>query len=826
MAAEKQQALDTVERLLKQGKVQAALAELQRVTQSAPNDLLTLNRLGDLLARQGRHAEAIDYYGRIAERFEQGGFLPKAVAIHKKILRLDPQNVASIIRLGELYVLQRLPGDARSYLLHAADLLLKSHEFERARKVYERLVRIEPDEPRHRVRLAESRVAEGHVEPAVDELLKVADDLFGAGKPLEAEKIYRRCRELAPARSEALHGLARALTEQGRLADAVNLLETAVAAPNCSAQTLGELALRYAMGGRADRALDLLPRPVAAEMPASLAQPLFKLFVQGGQGERAWQRLEPALSAPRRDVQPVALFLEAVAEIEDYGHIPALQRLFELHRKAGDQFSANRAMEWLVRAYQSRSMHDEASLMLDQLRECFPESILLRQAESGDAEPAVPTAREEVVEIATEMAEEPPTVGAQPESGPAVASNGLPVTRADEEFVSGRLTQAEILEKYGLRAQALDQLREVIDRFPHHVAAQERRVLLLRTGAPKARLSEAFCGLALALAAGGEMASARQAAAEAESQAPLTAEARQALCAAGLLSVSSEAKPASIGARTKDEIVIEVEDEATVPGIEPTAHATPHKASAPAPPRRPSRPPSRDMLEEIETFLAAGAAEEAVQRVSALRALGYESPELDALATRAKQPASAVGSSTDLDDDLDLKAITDALEADLLAELGAAPPIVAPEAPDQSLDEIFAAFRQQVSAEVPDEDFATHYDLGIAYKEMGLIDEAIAEFEHVTRHEGLYRQACSMIAICHLDRADLPQAARWYRAALDASCEDADARIGLTYDLADVLLKSGDAEGALDLFRGVQTMQPGYRDVQRRVSQLELQLTL
>ena len=102
--------MQAAERLLKQGKLQAALAELQRASESAPDDLLTLNRLGDLLARQGRNDEAIGYYRKIADRFADGGFLPKSIAIHKKILRLDPNNLESLVGLGEMYLSQDLHG--------------------------------------------------------------------------------------------------------------------------------------------------------------------------------------------------------------------------------------------------------------------------------------------------------------------------------------------------------------------------------------------------------------------------------------------------------------------------------------------------------------------------------------------------------------------------------------------------------------------------------------------------------------------------------------------------------------------------------------------
>ena len=119
---QKQKVLQAAERLLKQGKVDQALATLERVSLSGSGDLLMLNRLADLLAKQGRPAEAIRYYLKIAEEFTNAGFYPKAIAIHKKVLRLDSEDVQALAQLGYLYLEQRLPGEARKYLLHAAEL--------------------------------------------------------------------------------------------------------------------------------------------------------------------------------------------------------------------------------------------------------------------------------------------------------------------------------------------------------------------------------------------------------------------------------------------------------------------------------------------------------------------------------------------------------------------------------------------------------------------------------------------------------------------------------------------------------------------------------
>ena len=74
-------------------------------------------------------------------------------------------------------------------------------------------------------------------------------------------------------------------------------------------------------------------------------------------------------------------------------------------------------------------------------------------------------------------------------------------------------------------------------------------------------------------------------------------------------------------------------------------------------------------------------------------------------------------------------------------------------------------------------------------------------------------------------RLSLPQemaeAVRYYRQALEASDGDAAALNGLRYDLADTLLEDGDREAALSMFRVVMTANPGFRDVQDRIAEIE-----
>ncbi len=874
MALDRRKGLQTAERLLKQGKLQAALSELRKVSESAPNDLLTLNRLGDLLARQGRHPEAIDYYRRIAEQFASGGFVPKAIAIHKKILRLDPQNLESMVALGELYIAQKLNGEARSYLLHASNQYLQNKQFAEAKTVYETLVEAEPDDLRHRVRLAETKIALGDDLGGGKELMTLAASMLSGGQAGEAEKVYHRALELMPQAHEPLLGIADCLAVQGRDGEATEFMEKAVRGGSGSPMLAVELALRYEKSGNADKAEKLLDEVHVLQVSPEAWSKLFTWYLDNGRTDELWKRLDPKFKS-EGGTNPAALVqvLESVGQVEEGGHIPALQRLFEAQKTNGDSQGTVAAVEWLVRAYRERSMHDEASLMLDQLRELDPGSAVLTP-DRGTATPSISVADATSPEVTADPSVTPvavETTSSDPEA-PAV-----PLNRSDEEFVAGRMTQAEVLEKYGLRPQALEQLEEVTVRFPGHVQAQELRVGLLRATSDKGRLATGLVELAIALRAAGDSQAARQAADEARRNAPLNDETIALLERLQLGDSPAVASGAAVSGGHGD-LEISFDDPAPIP-VEPTETPSPEveapapsappapslapetleapevdepsvvAAAPPVPPtsaaprKSPTRSPSPDMLEEIEQALSEGSHDDARQRVLALATLGYASDELDALGERvraaipvvqesppeaAPAPPSvadevevspeAVDAPVDDEDD-DLRAITAALENELFD--ADTPPLVPEEDPEQSIDEIFKAFKEQVQEEVGSEDFRTHYDLGIAYKEMGLIEEAIGEFEASMGDPSLFCVACSMIAMCHRELERNDQAAHWYRKALDRSDDSPESTAGLRYDLAEVLLDSGDAEGALELFRDVMNANPEYRDVSGRVSEIE-----
>jgi tetratricopeptide (TPR) repeat protein len=126
-----------------------------------------------------------------------------------------------------------------------------------------------------------------------------------------------------------------------------------------------------------------------------------------------------------------------------------------------------------------------------------------------------------------------------------------------------------------------------------------------------------------------------------------------------------------------------------------------------------------------------------------------------------------------------------------------------------------------------DEDPETHYNLGVAFREMGLLDEAIGELQKVCQavdrgHPFPHiMQTYTWLSQCFLDKG-IPEAAiRWYERALKLTTIDAETRTALHYELASSYETAGDKAAALHHFMEVYGSNIDYRDVAERIKTLK-----
>ncbi len=160
----------------------------------------------------------------------------------------------------------------------------------------------------------------------------------------------------------------------------------------------------------------------------------------------------------------------------------------------------------------------------------------------------------------------------------------------------------------------------------------------------------------------------------------------------------------------------------------------------------------------------------------------------------------------------------DELHSELRRDVDVVP---AEEGREVSLEEIFRDFKKGVEQQLSPEDFETHYNLGIAYKEMGLTDEAIGEFQSAAKDPLHAVECCAMLGLCFLEKG-LPQlAVKWYRKGLESIGIKEDDRLGIQYALAGVQEQIGDREGAYRTYLDIFGSSAGYRDVPDRLKELK-----
>ena len=140
---------------------------------------------------------------------------------------------------------------------------------------------------------------------------------------------------------------------------------------------------------------------------------------------------------------------------------------------------------------------------------------------------------------------------------------------------------------------------------------------------------------------------------------------------------------------------------------------------------------------------------------------------------------------------------------------------------EQSLEEIFKEFKKGVEQQLDAEDYDTHYNLGIAYKEMGLVDEAIGEFQLASKDPKRAVECASMLGLCFLEKGMPQLAIKWYRKGLEMPDIKEDEHLGLLYDLGSAYLEVGDIDNAQKAFMEVYSTNSTYRDIGSRIKQLE-----
>lgn len=140
---------------------------------------------------------------------------------------------------------------------------------------------------------------------------------------------------------------------------------------------------------------------------------------------------------------------------------------------------------------------------------------------------------------------------------------------------------------------------------------------------------------------------------------------------------------------------------------------------------------------------------------------------------------------------------------------------------DNDVMDIFNEFKKGLEKELEDEDYETHYNLGIAYKEMGLIDDAIREFQASLKDPKRFVHSANMLGVCYLEKGLYPLAIDVLKNAIEKMEDRGESYWAMKYDLANAYEKNGDTKEAFELFMQVYGWNSKFRAVSDKIDHLK-----
>jgi tetratricopeptide (TPR) repeat protein len=834
LVAEAKQTLNVVvDEYIKRSKKREAGEVLRRLAEVDPADMKVRIRLAEFYAWDGHQEKAAGEYVAIADELVKKGHLAEALQLIEKPLRSGPRSPLLLAAAARVCLVQKnfaraielleearraAPAD-REVCLRLAEACLGSKRPDEARRVLEGLIERDPADQEARQQLGQVYLAEGRFDEAFDHLLPAVDKLverrqIDRGAALLMQIVQRNpshIRSLAKlvelyrvSRNDTLVAqtysqMVEAYLASGGLEHAASILEMLVQLEPHNEQHRSKLRWVREQQGEPGFEVDLdrpLPPPLPPITPPpalaarsagiELSGPLSaddqefisehlgegRVFRKYGLGDKARDQLEAVL-----------------ARFPD--NLEALQELVELHKEKDESAAAAQRLRVMAEVHRLKGEPDKAQ-RLDS------EADALAPAPAAPPAPAPPPAAPVAAPRVAPAAPPPRPTPAPPPAAPGVEIALEEPAPAEVPL----LEEFEDLEPAPPEPEA--PLFGVEDLAP---AEGDIGGQFIEDEAP----AEADFDLG-------------EAAATSPVTVGLVAHAAAPAVAAG------DVPPELL--RVLDEIESYVSmgfvDDARGVLNEVRGRFAGHPAfarrlaelgldlEAPPPPAVPVAPATpEDLLAEVGVSAPAPAVEEPLQLGSDFLEFTPAEPRP---APETPPPAAPPGG--------------DGTEGfDLAAELGGlfgAQPAVAAETEsaavtdlgDASLADIFREFQRGVDKQLGKEDYETRYNLGIAYKEMGLVDEAIAEFQLAAKDEARLLECASMLGICFVEKGMPKLAVKWFEKGLAAPGRTEEEYQGLRYDLANALEQAGETDRALALYTELYGQDATFRDVAEKVRQL------
>ncbi len=695
---DKAKILELAERQVKAGRTEEAIAEYKRLLSCDAPDLSINNIIGDLYVQLGRIAEAVRSFQAVAGYYESRSYFSQALAIYKKISKIDPENVIMIVRLGDLLISQGFTAEAQREYLKAEQKLRREKRAKELIFLYDKLIKLERDNISYKLTLAEFLRQEGFIDDAVARLNDAAEIHLSRNELGEAERIIEQARLIKAGDQRTMTNLVEILKKSSRRKVALQIIGEILEKDqdNVHFQTL--LGSLYLEERELAKAEDIFSHLVVVHPTETRARiKLGKVYALQDKAEKAYELLDPLIAGmlkKQKDDQAIGLL--GIILGAEHLCLPALEKLAAIYKAKNHKSYLEVVNRVLLDEARAKGLTEKMFVALAELLELRPRDKDLirdyREVRRG-------------LGFVDEKTGEADTLSA---------------IEAEEEDIELLLGRVDLYINQGLVRNARRILENLNIRFPRSPKIEEKI----------ARLEEVKPG------------------------------------------ITAEEIQGAVG---------KVQD------IEAKIEATPDLARSFL-----SALPNQGGTEKLVTSADLFADTEILPL-----------PAEKTVETKYYDLGQKIGDELEM-----LQSILAQQQRGEISIL------------EKDLTEIVGQFREQVRKKVDTKDYETRFNLGLAYLEQGLLEEAIEEFLLASEDPGRALECYSIISKAHKLNNNGDEALYWLEKSLGLVEVGSAGHFALLYELASFHEDTGDRQKALEVYRRIKDWNPAFRDVRKKVENL------
>lgn len=336
---DKARIIELADRQVKADRIEEAIAEYKKLLAGEAPDLTINNIIGDLYVRLGRNDDAIKAFQVVASYYEAKGFYSQALAIYKKISKIDPDNVIIIVRMGDLFDRQGFTTEAKREYLKAEQRLRREKRTKELMFLYDKLIKLDRENISYKLALADLFRQEGFIEEAVSQLNDVAELQLEQSQIEEAEKIVQQAQSLKGEDERTLTNLVQVLKRSGRRNEAIGIVSEILRKDEASIHFQNVLGTLFLEEGELKKAEKIFEGIIAGHPLNTKARiKLGRVYSLQDRPQKAYELLEPLIkSLIKKQKEDKAAGLLGIILAAKRLYLPALEKLAAIYKSKNER---------------------------------------------------------------------------------------------------------------------------------------------------------------------------------------------------------------------------------------------------------------------------------------------------------------------------------------------------------------------------------------------------------------------------------------------------------------------------------------------------------